>query len=333
VSRASRARAIASAAAVGGAGLVGAGGAIYGLLLGQTRLARRRIGQPVDGPLDADGLYSAEGDSPPEGADSNGDGDSTAVSLVLLGDSGAAGFGVETPEQTTGAVTALGLSRAVGRPVRLTSLAAVGAQSGDLQGQIDRIDEPWPELALIIIGANDVTHRVPPGRSVALLTSAIKRLQQHGVQVVVGTCPDLGTVRPIPHPLRFVARRWSRSLAAAQMVATAEAGARAIALADLLGAEFDAHPDTMFGPDRFHPSSEGYRALAEALVPSLADALGVTSTPVAETTSLDLATAAAEAAEIAGAEVTADAGSRLRGLLRLRRGSSGQSARAEPSDV
>ncbi len=335
MSRASRARAIASAAAVGGAGLVGAGGAIYGLLLGQTRLARRRIGQPVDGPLDADGVYSAEGDSAPEGTDSNGDGDgdSAAVSLVLLGDSGAAGFGVETPEQTTGAVTALGLSRAVGRPVQLTSLAAVGAQSGDLQGQIDRLDESWPDLALIIIGANDVTHRVPPGRSVALLTSAIKRLQQHGVQVVVGTCPDLGTVRPIPHPLRFVARRWSRSLAAAQMVATAEAGARAIALADLLGAEFDAHPDTMFGPDRFHPSSEGYRALAEALVPSLADALGVTSTPDADTKSLDLATAAAEAAEIAGAEVTADAGSRLRGLLRLRRGSSGQSARAEPSDV
>ncbi|MFL6182493.1 MAG: SGNH/GDSL hydrolase family protein [Actinomycetes bacterium] len=317
MSRASRARAIASAAAVGGAGLVGVGGAVYGLLLGQTRLARRRIGQPTELLLDANGCYGSATDA------------QETISLVVLGDSGAAGFGVQEPEETTGAATAIGLARVLGRPVELTSLAVVGAQSGDLQGQIDGIEEPWPQLALIIVGANDVTHRVPPGRSVALLAAAIARLHEHGVGVVVGTCPDLGTVRPIPHPLRWVARRWSRSLAAAQMVAAAQAGARAVALADLLGAEFDAHPDTMFGPDRFHPSSEGYRALAEALVPSLADALSGPPVADASTTTLDLAEAAAEAAEIGGAEVAADTGSRLRGLLRLRRGASAQSQRAE----
>jgi lysophospholipase L1-like esterase len=318
MSRASRARAIAAAAAVGGAGLVGVGGAVYGLLLGQTRLARRRIGEPTEAPLDADGRYGTTTGAQP------------SVSLVVLGDSGAAGFGVKQPDQTTGAAAASGLARALERPVELSSLAAVGAQSGNLQGQIDRIEEPWPDLALIIVGANDVTHRVPPGRSVALLTAAIARLHEHGVSVVVGTCPDLGTVRPIPHPLRWVARRWSRSLAAAQMVAAVQAGARAVALADLLGPEFDAHPDTMFGPDRFHPSVEGYRALAEALVPSLADAFTGAPAPDASTTSLDLAEAAAEAVEVAGAEVAADAGSRLRGLLRLRRGSAG---RSQPSEV
>jgi hypothetical protein len=103
------------------------------------------------------------------------------------------------------------------------------------------------------------------------------------------------------------------------MVATAQAGARAVALADLLGAEFDANPERMFGPDRFHPSPEGYQALAEALVPSLADALTGPPTPDADTTSLDLAEAAAEAAEVGGAEVAADFGGfRLRGLLRVR---------------
>ena len=328
MSRASRARAVASAAAVGGAGLVGVGGALYGLLLGQTKLARRRIGQPNEDPLDADGTYRPTTQT---------DDGTEVVSLVVLGDSGAAGFGVEHPEQTTGAATARGLARAVGRPVHLQSYAVVGAQSGDLQGQIDHIDDPWPHLALIIVGANDVTHRVPPGRSVALLTAAIERLHEHGVQVVVGTCPDLGTVRPIPHPLRWVARRWSRSLAAAQMVASVEAGARAVALADLLGAEFDEHPDRMFGPDRFHPSSEGYRALAGALVPSLRDALEGPPAAVAaartDTTSLDLAKAAAEAAEVAGAEVSADAGSRLRGLLRLRRGPATASTTASHSEA
>jgi lysophospholipase L1-like esterase len=281
---------------------------VYGVLLGQTELARRRIGQPEAGTLDADRVYTcASATGPP-------------VSLAVLGDSGAAGFGVQTADETTGAVCAAELSEALRRPVSLRSLAVVGAQSGDLQVQIDRLDPNWPDLAVVIVGANDVTHRVTPGRSVALLTAAIERLHTNGVEVVVGTCPDLGTVRPIPHPLRWVARRWSRSLAAAQMVAAVQAGARAVALADLLGGEFDKYPEKMFGPDHFHPSAEGYRALAEALVPSLAEAL--TGTPgehTAATTSLELSHAAAAAAEVGGAEVTADAASRLRGLLRLRR--------------
>lgn len=311
MSRASRARAIASAAAVGGAGLVGAGGAFYGLLLGQTKLARHRIGEPEQEPLAADGQYG-EGHEP--------------LRLVVLGDSGAAGMGVDLPEQTTGARIAAGLAESLHRPVLLRSLAVVGAQSGDLDDQISLLGQEWPDAAVIIVGGNDVTHRVPPGRSVALLTRAIERLRQHDVEVVVGTCPDLGTVRPIPHPLRFVARRWSRSLSAAQMVAAVEAGARAVALADLLGAEFDAHPDRFFGPDRFHPSAEGYAALAAAIVPSLADALAATPAVQGGTTSLDLAHAAAAAAEVGGAEVSADAGSGLRARLRLRR--SQESAKA-----
>lgn len=304
MTRASRARAIASAAAVGGAGLVGAGGAFYGLLLGQSRLARRRIGEPEQAPLDADGGYGA-GDAP--------------IDLVVLGDSGAAGYGVTRPEQTTGAVIADELARAAGRPVRLRTLAEVGAQSGDLQAQIDRIEPDWPDLAVIAVGANDVTHRVTPGRSVALLSAAIERLRAHDVAVVVGTCPDLGTVRPIPHPLKWVARRWSRSLAAAQTVAGVAAGARTVALADLLGAEFEAHPDTMFGPDQFHPSPEGYRAFALALVPSLLEALTEPAPRLVDPSSRELARVAAEAAEVGGTEVSAGQGSRVRRLLRLGR--------------
>lgn len=300
MSRASRARAISQAAAVGGAGLVGAGGAVYTLLRGQTALARRRIGVPDTPPPDPNGRY--------------GHGSGEPVHLAVLGDSGAAGFGVERAEQTTGAMMAAGLALSIGRPVQLQCVAVVGAQSGDLAEQLEQVLTDPPDAAVIMVGANDVAHRVTPGHSVAILSDAVKTLREAGVEVVVGTCPDLGTVRPIPHPLKLIARRWSRSLAAAQTVAVVECGGRSVALADLLGPEFDAHPDQMFGPDRFHPSATGYAAVAAVIVPSL-HAVLTRSEPAHATAGEVLAVdqAAAAAAEVGGTEVAASGQEPARG--------------------
>ena len=294
MSRASRARAIARAAAYGGGGMVGAGGALFGVLVGQAQLARHRIGLPTRDPLNADGRF--------------GDGAGEPIRLVMLGDSGAAGLGVERPEDTTGAVLAAAVAEGAGRSVEYRSFALVGAQSTDLAAQVAQAQEFRADVAAIIIGANDVTHGVKPATSVRLLAEAVRTLQDSGIQAVVGTCPDLGTVRPIPHPLRWVARSWSRSLAAAQSVGVVEAGGRTVALADLLGSEFDQHPDSFFGPDRFHPSPTGYRALALAMAPSALEVLGLgpeRESVAAPSRVREIARVAAEAADLPGAEVSA----------------------------
>ena len=101
---------------------------------------------------------------------------------------------------------------------------------------------PDPDVAVILIGANDVTHSVLPSASVRHLSEAVRRLHEADVAVVVGTCPDLGTVSPIPQPLRQVARVWSRRLAAAQTIAVVEAGGRTVSLGSILGPEFAAAP-------------------------------------------------------------------------------------------
>src|SRR6185503_18390829 len=93
--------------------------------------------------------------------------------------------------------------------------------------------------------------------------------------VVVGTCPDLGTIKPIAPPLKQVARAWSRRLAAAQTIAVVEAGGRTVSLGSVLGPEFAAAPALLFGPDRFHPSAAGYAHLASVLLPSVLAALGI----------------------------------------------------------
>jgi hypothetical protein len=47
-----------------------------------------------------------------------------------------------------------------------------------------------------MIGANDVTHRMPMREAAGQLGEAVARLRAVGCEVVVGTCPDLGTIRP-----------------------------------------------------------------------------------------------------------------------------------------
>jgi lysophospholipase L1-like esterase len=262
MTRASSARRIAAAAVYGGGGLAGLGIAGFGVLLAEARVARRAIGRPFGqiGP-DGSGLY--------------GDGRGEPIELAMLGDSSAVGLGVDDPRHTPGAVLAGGLAALSRRPVRLTIVAVVGAESRGLHAQIDRLLQrtPLPHAAVIMVGANDVTHRLNPSDSVRALDLAVRRLRERGTQVVVGTCPDLGTVEPIPQPLRFLARRWSRQLAAAQTVAVVEAGGRTVSLGDLLGPEFVARPREMFSADRFHPSAAGYAQAAAALLPSVCAAL------------------------------------------------------------
>jgi hypothetical protein len=152
----------------------------------------------------------------------------------------------------------------------------VGAQSSQLPAQLDRLlATTTPDVTVVMIGANDVSHRVRPAVSVRHLSQTVERLRAAGSEVVVGTCPDLGTIEPVAQPLRLIARRLSRDLAAAQTVAAVEAGARTVSLGDLLGPEFRRVPAEMFSIDRFHPSSAGYAAAAAAVLPSVCAAVGL----------------------------------------------------------
>jgi lysophospholipase L1-like esterase len=262
MSRAGRARRIATAAAFGGGSIGLAGAAFAGVLVGEVKLARRWVGAP-------------EHAKAPDGSTIWGQRTGTPIVFAMLGDSSAAGLGVGKPIETPGVLIAAGLSELAERPVRLLNVAVVGATSAELEPQCSQVLPERPDVALIMIGANDVTHRMRPAESVRHLAETVRRLRAADIEVVVATCPDLGSVKPIAPPLRWIARAWSRNLAAAQTIATVEAGGRTVALADILGPEFAARPREMFSADRFHPSAEGYAAAAAVLLPTISVALGV----------------------------------------------------------
>jgi lysophospholipase L1-like esterase len=261
--KAGAARKLAAAAAFGGGGLSLLGGALYGVLNVEAKLARRTIGEVrEDPPPDATGWYGRGRPGP-------------AIRLALLGDSSAAGYGVDRVEETPGAVLASGISEHAGRRVYLRAFAVVGARTPHLTTQIARALPIDPDVAVILIGVNDVTHKTLPAESVRHLSEGVRRFREAGVEVVVGTCPDLGTVKPIAPPLKQLARAWSRRLAAAQTIAVIKEGGRTVSLGSILGPEFDAAPALLFGPDQFHPSAEGYSALSNLLIPSVMAALGL----------------------------------------------------------
>ena len=336
MSRANRARRVAMAAAYGGGG-VGAlgivgGVALYGLILGETKLARRRI------PPAAAELPNAHGTT---WAAAGVNAKRPPIRMAMLGDSTAAGYGVRRDRDTPGALLAIAISELARRPVHLTNVAVVGAESSALPGQVYEVTDHL-DLAVIIIGANDVTHRVKPAESARYLGDAVRALRSSGAEVVVGTCPDLGTIRPLAQPLRSIARRLSRRLAAAQTVAVVEAGGRTVSLGDLLGPLF-AERLELFSEDRFHPSAQGYAHAADAVLPSALDALGLHTRSRSASTfttrrARPVAKAAVQAAarpgtEVAATDVHGEAEGRRGRWARLRRRRPQHPVRSSPEQA
>lgn len=257
------------AAIVGGALAAAVGGATYGgreLLHRQADAARAVMGKPHgEKAPKADKVYRKRFGDP--------------LDLVMLGDSLAAGLGADLPGETLGARLAKGLAKKVKRSVRLRTVAKVGNHSEELARQIGRLPEDYrPDVAVIVVGGNDITHRKPLAESIAHLEDAIGQLQDRGAAVVVGTCPDLGMLRAVRQPLRTLGSIASKQLATAQREAALRLGAHVVVLAQVAGPFFISHPEEMFSIDQFHPSSLGYRRTAKAMLPSLLAALGASET-------------------------------------------------------
>lgn len=194
----------------------------------------------------------------------------TPVKLVLLGDSSALGVGVDRVVDTVGGQLATLLSIGTGCRVELSSVGVAGSRSADLSTQVSRalLGGGHPDVAVVLVGANDATGLSRPGHAAAHLGGAVRRLREEGIQVVVGTCPDLGAVRAFAQPLRQIAGWLGRRVARAQAQAARAAGGAVVDLATETGPVFRADAGTLCY-DGFHPSADGYRVWAHALLPAV----------------------------------------------------------------
>jgi lysophospholipase L1-like esterase len=184
--------------------------------------------------------------------------------LVVLGDSAAAGHGLPSADDGLARRVGRQLAATSGRPVTVRSHAVDGATTADVVGaQVARLPAD-AEVVLVGVGVNDAVRGRRP-TAVRSGTSALLagvRAAAPRAEVVLLTCPDLGSAPGVPGALRRPLRWSCRRVAAAQRRVAADLGVAVV------GA--DGHlPAEAFGVDGFHPGPVGVATLADRVVAAL----------------------------------------------------------------
>lgn len=225
---------------------------------GEVVAALRREYLPTSPALEIGGAFGPEGGA--------------QLRFAVLGDSTAAGVGAGSPGLSYPALLAERLGRD-GYRVALIDLGLSGARVADLpRDQAPRAAAMAPDLVLVVMGANDVTH-VTPLRSVRRdMRAALRLLAATGPRVVVTGVPDM-RARAFLQPLRTLAGWRGKAVSRAIEGVAREAAVPFVPLAELTGHFFEEDPDGHYSADGFHPGPGGYARWADAISPALFEAL------------------------------------------------------------
>ena len=192
------------------------------------------------------------------------------MKLALLGDSIAWGQGAAREQERLAPRLEAGLA-VHGFDTVAKVFAQPGARSSSLPPQVAAAVRWAPGLAVIVIGANDLTHFEAARPAVQALADAVRELRAAGAQVVVAPAPDLSAVPHVPPVLRDIVRAAGDEFRASQVAAVLAEGGR-VADGDQRASRAFAVDPSLFSADRFHPSSAGYAVIADSLLPTVLDA-------------------------------------------------------------
>jgi len=190
------------------------------------------------------------------------------VRIAWIGDSLAAGLGCEDVADTPAHLSARLLERAVD----VTVLAVPGSKASDVvANQLDHVD-PYTDIVVLCVGANEVASSVPRGTYAEHLDRILTTLAP--IPVVLLTLPDMAMADRIAEPLRTIAGARARYFEAARArvaarhdhVVSVDIASRPAGLSRRAGRR-------MLCADRFHPGAEGYRVWAERIATACSDLL------------------------------------------------------------
>ena len=194
----------------------------------------------------------------PEGARTGCAGDGAPLSLLVLGDSAAAGVGARSQQQALAGQLAARLAAA--HRLDWTLWAKSGRASRQVLALLEREDARPFDVALTSIGVNDVTAGVRLDQWLAQQARIRELLRaKFGVRRIVLTAvPPMQHFRALPQPLRWALGR--RAHRFNQALARSTAGETDV---HVLSVTFPPDGDYL-AEDGFHPNAAAYAIWAEA---------------------------------------------------------------------
>ena len=130
--------------------------------------------------------------------------------ITWIGDSLAAGLGCDDVADTPAHLAA----RLLERPVDVTMLAVPGSKASDvIENQLDHVD-PYTDLVVLCVGANDVATSVARGVYAEQVDRILTALAP--IPVVMLTLPDISMADRMAEPLRSLAGARGRYFEAAR---------------------------------------------------------------------------------------------------------------------
>jgi lysophospholipase L1-like esterase len=187
------------------------------------------------------------------------------LTYVAIGASDAVGVGAANPE-TDGWVPRFGAR--LGPDTRVVNLGVSGSTLAQaLQEQVGPALDAQPDVVTVWLAVNDLNAQTPLDSYAADLDALLGQLDSTHAHVLVGNVPDLAALASYqgidPAPLRAQVDGWNAVIADT----TARHGDT---LVDLFShwQEIQQHPEYLSG-DGFHPSTEGYQALADVFAETL----------------------------------------------------------------
>lgn len=193
-----------------------------------------------------------------------------AVTLLVAGDSSAAGVGVDHQRHALARPVAEQLAAMSGRRVHWRLQARSGLTTAQVHEHLRELEPAFAaDLAVVVTGVNDVVDQVPSRRAVAAREALANWLRNaRGVRhVAFAPLPPVHQFPGLPRPLRWIAgadaRRHNRALA--EWAAT-RGDVSHVPLALELNRG-------VMAPDGFHPGASAYRQVAHDIARHLAHRL------------------------------------------------------------
>ncbi len=209
----------------------------------------------------------------PRGVEKFGQG--ATLTYAVFGDSTTVGQGAD---YDSGYVRATARYLAdKGYTVQLQNFGVSGARAADVPArQIPHFKEQQlrPDIALIAVTANDVTHLTGINSIEKSLVQSIEQLRavNASVQIIVTGSPQMGTVPRFPQPAQSLARFRSDQVNAMVKRLTSEQRVIFAPIAKETGPIFKAHPE-FYASDLFHPNAQGYATWTPVIAKALDSAL------------------------------------------------------------